>query len=575
MAFKLDEYQDVFIYDIGQACKNHKSVVAQLTTGGGKTVCFASITARFLEKTKKDVIIFCDSDKILEQTRLTLLRWYGIDTDIINAKSAHIKRNSLFGQPRVFVAMVETFDRRAGRETFLTQLNDVGLVIIDECHIGNFIKILDYFPFSLRIGFTATPISSDKKKPLNKYYETIVCGPSTEYLIDFGHKNPGRGLVQDVTYSLRNNIDRKAIEQEQLDLGYKGEDFNEDLTGKRLSGKKQIDNTIEAYVKHAPGKKMICFNTNVAHSLLVTEAMCKYGLNARHLDATCGQEYRTEIYGWLKKTSNAILCNVGMTTKGFDEPSLNGVILNRLTKSPALYNQMCGRSGRPFQYMDGSFKDHHIILDMCDNVLGGGHGQWSDHIDWEDIFRNPKKPKQGVAPMKECPECGYICPASARVCKGQVQDFFTGDGMSMMQCGYEFEVKEQGYDEVEKEMILVSKNIDVQKIVDFPAFQSKREYYTFYETVRACAYYTDQGVKEKVMDRNEFEECWKMTYTKIVEWQRIKGQKEHGRKKRDNEWYTTEGRKALLEYLRGYGFVIDLTQTEEEIEQDEHQLIIE
>jgi superfamily II DNA or RNA helicase len=553
--FKLEQYQETFLQNIGKAISKYKSVLAQLTTGGGKTVVFAAIAYRFLKTSKKDVIIFCDSDKILFQTRRTLLNWYGIDSDIINADSAHIKRNSLFGQPRVFVAMVETFDRRSKRSTFLQQVSEVGLVIVDECHMGNFYKIFDHFLFSLRIGFTATPMASDKKKPLRSYYDTIVCGPKTSELIEFNRINPGRGVVRDVTYSLQNNINRKEIEQEELELGFKGNDFNQDLTGKKLSAPKQIQNTIDAIVKHAPGKKLLVFNANVAHSKLVTEEMRKYGLNARHLDADCSDEYKKDCYDWLEKTTNAILCNVGMTTKGFDVPSIEGVVLNRLTKSKVLYNQMCGRAVRPYMYPNGTYKEYGIILDMCDNVLGGGHGQWSDDTDWEYIFNNPKMPKQGVAPSKICPECDGICSAGARKCTNMVEDYFDG---GMMECGYLFPQKDVVYDETEKAMVLISKDVDVEKIIDFPAFQGKREYFTFHETVRACAYQTSKNLKTPIIEKDEFEKIWELTHGKIIEWQTITGRRHNGRKKADTEWFTRTGREDLLRYLREYNFIVEL-----------------
>lgn len=555
----LEPYQEKFISDIGQECKSHKTILAQSETGSGKTVCFATIASRFLEKSNKDVIIFCDSDNIFTQTRKTLFNWYGIDSDTINRESSIIKRNTLFGQARVFVAMVETFDRRSSRDTFLHQVKDVGLVIIDECHMGNFYKIFEHFPFSLRIGFTATPIASNKKHPLKNYYETIVCGPTTSQLIELNKLNQARGVVRDVTYCLTNNIDRKALIQEELDLGYKGEDFNQDLVGSKLKNKRQIQNSIDAYVKHCPGKKMLCFNANISHSEYVTTEMCKYGLNARHIDSNCGDEYKKATYDWFSKTANGILCNVGMATKGYDEPSVEVTMLNTLTKSITKFRQMCGRSARPYLYPDGHYKEFHFVLDMCDNVLGGGHGQWSDDRDWKFMFENPKSPKTGVAPSKSCPECDGICPASERVCKCMVEDFFNNNG-DFIECGYVFPVKEIEEDTIERSLILISKNIDVKKIIDFPRFAGRSHFYTFYETIRSVAYFFRKETKYDVIDEEKFNEIWKMTYEKIYEWQKIKGEEMNssGRKLQDTKWYHTKGIEHLKKCLEDEGFVLDL-----------------
>lgn len=560
---KLDDYQESFIGNIGQAGIKHRNIIAQLETGGGKTVCFSAITYRFIQKNSMDVAIFVDSEKLLYQTVKTLYKWYGIEADIVTAKSSQVGTQTLFGaKANVFVCMVETFDRRAVRESFLSQFKNVGLCIIDECHMGNFIKIFEHFPTSMRIGFTATPVSANKKKPLIDFYSTIVCGPSTEELILFGHENPGRGLVQDITYTRTDNLDINALQQKEKDLGYKGEDYNDKLVSEELSKDKPIQNTIEEYVKRAAGKKMICFNSDVNHSILVTQEMVKHGLNARHLDADCGTEYRNEIYNWLEKTSNAILCNVGMTTKGFDEPSLDGVILNRPTKSKPLYKQMCGRSGRPFQYEDGTYKQYHIIIDMCDNVMGNGHGQWSQYTDWSDLFYNPKRPrKQGVAPSKVCPECGGCCATSARICNNPILNEYTSD---IVKCGYEFPQKDIIYDASEQVTVLVTKGVDVEKIVNHPFFANRKEYATLFETIRACAYQYKQSILHTDISAQEFEMIWNVTYPKIKEWQVIVGKKsESGQKKRNNPWYTNKGREMLNQYLTELGCTVEFVKKEE------------
>lgn len=103
MAYELDEYQEVFIKEISAEVKRSLSVIVQLANWGGKTVRFAAITKRYLDTAKGDVIIFCDSDEILSQTRKTLMNWYGIDTDVIDASSSQIKKTSYFQKKIVYL----------------------------------------------------------------------------------------------------------------------------------------------------------------------------------------------------------------------------------------------------------------------------------------------------------------------------------------------------------------------------------------------------------------------------------------------------------------------------------------
>ena len=57
----------------------------------------------------------------------------------------------------------------------------------------------------------------------------------------------------------------------------------------------------------------------------------------RHLDNTSSNEDRKDILHWFKHTPDAILTSVGILTTGFDEPTVETIILNRATKSLTLY----------------------------------------------------------------------------------------------------------------------------------------------------------------------------------------------------------------------------------------------
>jgi DNA repair protein RadD len=82
------------------------------------------------------------------------------------------------------------------------------------------------------------------------------------------------------------------------------------------------------------------------------------------------------------------------------------VILLRPTKSLVLHLQQIGRALRP---SDG--KDRAVILDHSGNVYRHGFP------DLEHAWSLNGRPKQrGKAPVKRCPECGALIPASARTC---------------------------------------------------------------------------------------------------------------------------------------------------------------
>jgi len=90
----------------------------------------------------------------------------------------------------------------------------------------------------------------------------------------------------------------------------------------------------------------LIFNNGINTSLQVYETFRMAGYDVRHLDNTNSKQERRAILKWFKETPNAILSSVGILTTGFDEPTIEVIILNRATKSLTLYFQMIGRGSR-------------------------------------------------------------------------------------------------------------------------------------------------------------------------------------------------------------------------------------
>jgi superfamily II DNA or RNA helicase len=347
---------------------------------------------------------------------------------------------------RVYIAMVETAYKR--RHMF----TNIGLVIIDECHIGNFTKVLDHFesfnpqppkhgceylkevtPYI--IGFTATPLAVSKGRPLKLYFDDIVCGVDIPELIEQGY------LCPEMTYSSPHIVNRARLKM-------KAGDFDQAEMAAAFKEPKYIESTLNVYKQRSLGRKTIIFNCNVEHSMAVNNAFVEAGFNSRHLDAESPD--RAEILEWFANTPDAILNNVFIATTGFDQPDIETVIVNKATASEPLWLQMCGRGARPHDV-----KIAFNIIDLGGNCIT--HGLWSSPRPWEEIFKNPRKPGNGVAPVKECPECGALHHAAKKVC--DATPLFSEE-----KCGYVFPVivvKDIGLEE----FIEIGKGIDIQKLI--------------------------------------------------------------------------------------------------------------
>jgi type I site-specific restriction endonuclease len=107
------------------------------------------------------------------------------------------------------------------------------------------------------------------------------------------------------------------------------------------------------------------------------------GYPCMHLDNTHSEKERADILSWFHNTPDAVLSSVSILTTGFDEPSVETIILNRATKSLTLYHQMIGRGSRVLKH-----KSEFTVIDLGNNARR--FGLWDAHINWHDIFKSPQ-----------------------------------------------------------------------------------------------------------------------------------------------------------------------------------------
>ena len=435
----LRPYQERFINNIAAKLRTHRKVVAQLATGGGKTVCFAAICDRYCAKSSQDVLILVHREELLTQA-----------AKAINLPVQKVVAGMKTIPPaRVYVAMVESAHKR------LAMFSNIGMVIVDECHIGNFTKVIEHFNEQYIIGFTATPLAAKKINPLRNYFDDIVCGIDIPELIEQGF------LAPEQTYSSSSIVERAKLKM-------KAGEFDQAQMGAMYKEPKYIETTIKAYQKHSLGRKTIIFNCNVEHSQAVNAAFIEAGFNSRHLDATSTD--RVEVLEWFANTPDAILNNIGIATTGFDQPDIETVIVNKATASMPLWLQMCGRGARPH-----AIKLAFTIIDLGGNCLT--HGSWAAARDWEDIFHNPKKPGAGVAPVKECPTCEALIHTSKMVCI----------------CGHIFPKKivlDQGIED----FILMTDSVDIKKLIAMN--EHHKEYRSLFVAIEHVALLAKKNIKK-------------------------------------------------------------------------------
>src|SRR6218665_177957 len=342
--------------------KHH--LLYQLPTGGGKTVIFSEIVRRYLSHNDKKVVVLTHRIELCKQTS-KMLKGFEVKNKIINSKVKELPDQNDYS---CFVAMVETLKNRINDEKL--HLDNIGLVIIDEAHYNSFRKLLSSFKNAFILGVTATPLSSNIKLPMNENYNELIVGDTISSLIEKGF------LAKATTYSY-------DVGLTSLKVGING-DYTVKSSDDLYSNMMMQEKLLHAYTEKSLGKKTLIFNNGINTSLYVYETFREAGFEIRHLDNTSSAEERKDILHWFKKTPDAILTSVGILTTGFDESTVETIILNRATKSLTLYFQMIGRGSRKLPN-----KDKFTVIDLGNNAAR--FGLWSDPVNWQHIFKNPEQ----------------------------------------------------------------------------------------------------------------------------------------------------------------------------------------
>lgn len=379
---QLYQYQHDAIERIFEKLKDHPkryNLLYQLPTGGGKTVIFSEITRRYIQQTGKKVMILTHRLELCAQTS-SMLEEFGVANKVINSA---VKELPVPNDYMCFVAMVETLNNRL-RDQILS-LDNIGLMIVDEAHYNSFGKLLRFYEKGVVLGVTATPLSSNINIRMKDTYDELIVGESISSLIEKGY------LAKAITYHYHVGLS-------SLKVGRSG-DYTVSSSERLYNNLAMQDKLLAAYKEKCIGKKTLIFNNGIATSEYVYATFQEAGLQIKHLDHNHSPKERREILDWFRNKPDAILTSVSILTTGFDEPSVECIILNRATKSLTLYFQMIGRGSRP---LPG--KKEFAIIDLGNNMQR--FGLWDEYIDWKSIYENPEIYVEGI-PTDEFIERNY------------------------------------------------------------------------------------------------------------------------------------------------------------------------
>ncbi len=326
MALELRPYQAEAITAIEDAeGRGVRRPLLGLPTGTGKTVIFAAL----IRRRGGSALVLAHRDELLVQATEKIRQ---VDPA---ARLGLVKAEANEVAAPVVVASMQTL----ARESRLARLpRRFQTVVVDEAHhatADSYRRVLDWVDGSpLLLGVTATPERADNAS-LGEVWDEVVYSRSLLEMIRAGYLVDLRGLRV-----------RLAVDFSRLRVSHG--DFVDADAAAALTAADAPAHACAAYLEHARGRKALLFTPTVELAHLMAEAFRERGVAAEAVDGSLPLEERRAILARLRTGETKVVANCAVLTEGFDEPSVDCVIVARPTRSRILYVQMIGRGTRTF-----------------------------------------------------------------------------------------------------------------------------------------------------------------------------------------------------------------------------------
>ncbi len=384
----LRDYQQALVDQIQyHLAEEYQRILLYAPTGAGKTVIAVHLLMLALAQGQRGLFVV-RHEPLIAQT-IQMVAAHGLTCGVIKAGYPQDPE-----QP-IQVASIQTLNRR--RQSW----PEADWVILDEAH-GTTARQYDglfwRYDGAVVIGPTATPFRLTRRQPLSDRYDAIVAGPQTIDLIEAGY------LVRPIVY---------GYPPELLDLRtvktIAGDYCRQDIAI-RCDTTAMISQLVQEWQRCALGRRTLVFAVNRQHARNIAQAFAAAGIPSDYLDGDTPWAERQLKYQRLRLGETRILSNCAVLAEGFNEPSVDALILARPTKSKALYLQQVGRGLR---LSAETGKTDCIIIDQAGN-------SWRLGLPTDRLVLNLEgnsSTGSGLAPVKCCPVCRVVNAMGVRQCE--------------------------------------------------------------------------------------------------------------------------------------------------------------
>lgn len=324
--------------------KGTRKQLIVLPTGTGKTVIFAHLPDA--RPDSLPMLVVGHREELLTQAKEK------IEHANPGLRVAIEQGSNYAGRADVVIASVATIGRADSIRLKAFEKDYFRSVIIDEAHHAaaiSYRRVLEYFDSAIHIGVTATPQRGDNTRLTDVFDEIVYFKTLKEMILD-GYLSGLKG------FRVKTDVDISGVST-------RAGDFAEGELATTVNTPERNALIVKSYRELVPDKKALVFCVDVAHAKKVNEAFLQAEISSAIVTGSTPSEVRADILRQFKAGDIKVICNCMVLTEGFDEPSIEAIIMARPTQSQLLYTQIVGRGTRL-----ASGKSHCIVIDVADTT---------------------------------------------------------------------------------------------------------------------------------------------------------------------------------------------------------------
>lgn len=309
--------------------KRIDSMLVSIPTGVGKTRLSVSAACatdpRSGRRVFERVLFLAHRSELVQQTLAT----YRAITPNGSSASVTAGQRGAPADVHFTVAMIQTLARRL--QHYDPARYD--LIVVDEAHHAmapDWKRTISHFTPALLLGLSATPERQDGA-PLSDLFRALAYHMSVAEAVREGLLTPPVAL-QVVTNTDLSGIKRVRGDYDQAEL---------QRTVNTPARNKLV---LKTFLEHARQRRAIGFTAGVQHARDLEALFASHGL--RTISVAGNDPDRDERIAAFERGEYQIAWNAALLTEGYDNPSIDCVLMARPTQSVGLYVQAVGRALR-------------------------------------------------------------------------------------------------------------------------------------------------------------------------------------------------------------------------------------